>query len=280
MKQLVVWFVTVIKRRTKKTLSAVREFMLKLLFQGLKWIGIEAFVMKPSYHYAPDYFGRSAHKQPDIKTESLFGQRAAEVINTGRSALYYDRLYTIYQSLLYLKSVAGPGESINLVESGVYRGGTSYFIASVADDLALNITHHAFDTFEGHSEEDIDSNVEIKHRAKSFSNTSYADVKDFLSKYNNVLIYKGRFQDTCNNLDGQKIHFAHLDMDIYMPTLFALNYLDQILAPGGIMLLDDHRFKTCPGVEKALEEFMALHSNYFGISLLTGQYLLVKLIGR
>ncbi len=251
-----------------------------LLFKVLRLIGIDAFILEAGYHYVPDYFGRAAHKQEDIRKDPLFGELASEVIKSGRSSLYYDRLYMIYQSLLHLKILVKSQECINLVEAGVYKGGASYFIASLSDRLGLNISHYSFDTFEGHSDKDIDTGVETAHRPSFFGDTNIEDVKRYLSKFDNVFVFKGRIQDTCHNLNGRKIHFAHLDMDIYLPTIFSLDFLDRILVVGGIMLVDDYGFSSCPGIVKAIDEFRLSHPGYFGASLLTGQYLLVKVMDQ
>jgi O-methyltransferase len=243
-------------------------------------VGVAAYAHRPSYHYVPDYFGRAAHKQIDIRQAPVFGELATEVIRTGRSSLYYDRLNTIFQLLLQLKATAEPGRKINSAEVGVYKGGTSFFIVSAAERLGLNVTHRCFDTFEGHAALDINAAIDSTHRPAHFSDASYEDVQRYLGRYPNVIIYKGRFQDTCRKLGARTIQFAHLDMDIYGPTLFALNYLDRNLRVGGIMLVDDYGFVTCPGIELAVNEFSADHPHYFGLSLLTGQYVLVKLRDR
>lgn len=69
--------------------------------------------------------------------------------------LCYDRLYTIYQALSNRKHHAA-GMALHLAEVGVYKGGTSYFILAVLESLGLHpATLHGFDTFEGHSSEDV-----------------------------------------------------------------------------------------------------------------------------
>jgi hypothetical protein len=65
-------------------------------------------------------------------------------------------------------------------------------------------------------------------------------------------------------------------MDIYEPTIFALKFFDDKLVSGGVILMDDYGFDTCPGIPKAVKEFAETHLGYFGIALLTGQYLFVK----
>lgn len=240
-------------------------------------IGIDAFFRKPGHHYVPDYFGKSAHKQKDMRTLPIFGDLAGKVIRDGRSSLYYDRLFTVYQIVAHLSSFARTGQTINLAEVGVYKGGTSFFIASLAERLNMQIRHYCFDTFEGHAAEDINSAVEISHIPGAFNDTSFESVKEYLAQFKNVDIYKGRFQDTSHHVQDTPMHFVHLDMDIYEPTIFALKFFDGRLVKGGVILLDDYGFETCPGIEKAVEEFTAVHAHYFGTSLLSGQYMLVKL---
>lgn len=255
----------------------MKAWLKSILWAGFRLIGIDAFMRQPQYHYVPRYFGRSAHKQQDIRTLPIFGDVAAKVVNDGRSSLYYDRLFTIYQILHHLSSFVKTDQAVNLAEVGVYKGGTSYFIASLAERLKLQISHSCFDTFEGHAAEDINSAVETSHKPSMFSDTSLESVKEYLGRFKNINIYKGRFQDTCRHLQNFPMHFVHLDMDIYEPTIFAMNFFDENLVSGGVILLDDYGFDTCPGIEKAVEEFTSTRGHYFGIPLLSGQYMLVKL---
>lgn len=244
---------------------------------GLRFFGIDAYPRKTDYHYVPDIYGHAAYKQIPLNKIPDFGELASRVIQGKRSTLYYDRLHTIYQSLAYLKSRFEPSEALNLVEVGVYKGGTSYFIASVVKRLELQATHHAFDTFEGHAAQDINSSIDTAHLPAMFSNTEFETVKKYLGEFENVLVFKGRFQDMAHELEQKKIHFVHFDVDIYDPTIFGLNFFHERLAPGGVIVVDDYGFTTCPGVKKAVDEFVAATPGYFSLSLLTGQYLLVKL---
>ena len=91
------------------------------------------------------------------------------------------------------------------------------------------------------------------------------------------MLYKGRFQDTCSQFGAGKIHFVHLDVDIYEPTRFALDFFDSRLVVGGIVIVDDYGFVTCPGAKRAVDEFLSSRQNYFSLHFLTGQKLWVKL---
>lgn len=257
--------------------AALSQFFLAAYQKIGSIFGIDSCIYKPGYHYVPDFFGRSAHKQSDIKTLPLFGELATEVVQSGRSSLYYDRLFTISQIMVHLSSFEKTGQALNLAEVGVYKGGTSYFITSLADRLKMQINHYCFDTFEGHAVEDINDKVEVSHKPGSFTDTSFESVKEYLGQFKNINVYKGRFQDTCHQIQDVQIHFVHIDMDIYEPTIFALKFFEKKLAKSGAILLDDYGFTSCPGIEKAVKEFMSGNTEYFGISLLTGQYVLIRL---
>ena len=52
-----------------------------------------------SYHVVPDIFGRNFHLLTDVREEPLFREVAEPVVSMGRSFLYYDRLYNLYESI-------------------------------------------------------------------------------------------------------------------------------------------------------------------------------------
>lgn len=244
---------------------------------ALRLIGIAAFPKQTSYHYVPDYYGRTAGKHIDIRALPVFGQLASEVIAQGRTLLYYDRLYTIYQALLHVKNLPWPQVGFRIAEVGVYKGGTSYFMASVIDEIDLKpASLCCFDTFEGHPNEDIRSQFDAAHSARMFGDTDFNAVQSYLSKFKNVMLYQGRFQDTCNQIESFKFHLVHLDVDIYEPMSFALDFFDQRLVVNGSIVVDDYGFLTCPGVKRAVTEFLMNRRNYFLLHLLTGQAVLIK----
>lgn len=242
-----------------------------------RFFGMDLFPYKQGYHYVPDIYGHAAYKQVPLNRLPVFGDLASKVIQGRQSTLYYDRLDTIFQGLGHLRRNFAPAEKLNLVEVGVFKGGTSFFIASVVKHFQMNARHYAFDTFEGHDARDVNPVLDPWHRPGTFSDTRYESVNRYLSRFGNLDVHKGRFQDNCHLLQGKKIHFVHFDVDIYAPTIFGLNFFHQCLVPGGIIIVDDYGFTTCPGVKDAVDEFVRSHSMYFALSLLTGQYLLVRL---
>jgi len=226
----------------------------------------------------PEYYSISAHKHIDIRQLPEFGEVADEVIKQRRTYLSFDRLYTIFQALRPLKNKFKSDSKMHVAEIGVWRGGTSYFICTLLKkyDLCDKVTLHCFDTFEGHSSDDIRDQLDGPHESGGFNDTSYESVKQYLSKFNNVEILKGRFQDNANNVKDLSFFFVHLDVDIYEPTIYALDFFNNRLYVGGCIIVDDYGFNSCPGARKAVDDFLIKTNNFFPLHLLTGQCVLFK----
>jgi len=134
----------------------------------------------------------------------------------------------------------------------------------------------SIDTFEGHDVVDIHDELDPFHKPSGFKETSYEAVKDYLSSFSHVTVLKGRFRDCCDVIRDKRFAFVHLDVDIYEPTLFALEFFQSRLWVGGCIIVDDYGFFTCPGVKKAVDEFSHSRNDFIDFYLLSGQYLLIK----
>jgi len=248
----------------------------KVMRVGFRQIGLDLFRRSPGYHYVPNYHGRSAYKQDNLSEMPIFGEIARETIAHGTTNHYYDRLYTIYHALLNTRRVFG-AEKINLAEVGVFKGGTSYFIAAVAQALGMtSATFFGFDTFEGHLTQDVDLGVDQVDRTSGFSDTDFEGVMAYLHEFNNVELYKGRFQETSKAIADRRFHFVHLDVNIYEVTAYCLEFFHQRLLSGAIVVVDDYAVSSCPGVKAAVDEFIERQPGYLIMPLLSGQGLLVK----
>ena len=89
-------------------------------------------------------------------------------------------------------------------------------------------------------------------------------VKEYLSNYSNVHLYKGFFPATSTPVKDKRFAFVNLDVDIYQSTLDSLAFFYPRMNTGG-----------APGVIKAFEEFMQDKPEaYFNLS--ESQLLIVK----
>lgn len=70
-------------------------------------------------------------------------------------------------------------------------------------------------------------------------------------------------------------HLAHLDVNLYQPTLFGLKFFVAKMVAGGIIVVDDYEAITCPGVKQAVDEYLAQNKRAVKFGLMTGQCVLV-----
>lgn len=84
-----------------------------------------------------------------------------------------------------------------------------------------------------------------------------AQVEEILSclgfKYDDFILVEGWVQETLPMIQPKQIALLRLDMDLYDPTLCALEYLWPKLVKGGVLLVDDGNLS---GVMKACEDYL------------------------
>lgn len=211
-----------------------------------------------------------AHKKLNISTDiPVFSERAARYIAEGNTLLHYDRLYTLFQSVKNALNMAG-----DIVELGVYRGGSLKFISEIVDVLGGEKNIVGFDTFRGH----IAISAQDGHIPKEnqFKTGGVEVVAAYIADPR-IRLVEGDASLTFSEFarESRAISLAHFDMDLYQPTADALPLAFDLLAPGGIILLDDYGFTSCPGEKQAVDEFLQ-HVCATRFHLMTGQMVIVK----
>jgi O-methyltransferase len=247
----------------------------------LRHAPVEVFRRRPGHHYVPYYYGHSAYKDLDILALPIFGDLARNAVTEGRTFLYYDKLYTIFQSIWNLARSPGGRSGITIAEVGAFRGGGGYFMASCAEALGVEqVKLHCFDTFAGAQEEDVrpdlEPSQEAGRRMGRYRDVSADDVRRYLARFSGAVVHVGRFQDTAAEVGDECFDFVHVDINLYEPTAYAMSFLDERLAEDGILVVDDYGSVTNPGVNKAVDEFLENHTDYVRFHLLTNQCLLIK----
>ncbi|ALK09745.1 Macrocin-O-methyltransferase (TylF) [Blastochloris viridis] len=223
------------------------------------------------YHVVRDHYGASARKLLPLPDLPEFGALANDALRTGRCLLYYDRLFTLYNALKNVKRRSR--EKVGIVEVGVFKGGTSYFLARAISELALEATLHACDTFKGHDKVDVRSDYD-RHLPSWFADASADAVKQLLAPFPYANVHVGRVQETFDQLP-KRIGLVHLDVDLYEPTLFCLRHFMPNMVPGGLIVVDDYGAKSCPGVVRAINDFLDEFERVNVVPLDTGQCVLV-----
>jgi len=239
-------------------------------------VGLDLNPRLSDHHYIHKYFGHNAQKLRTGLDDEAFMELAGEVRAAKRTLLYYNRLYTLYQAVQTI-GVRFPDGPVRILEAGVFRGGSTYFLGRVAErEVGDRVGIVAVDTFKGHAAEDIPDGQEGTHAAGTFRDVKVDDVQEYLRPFPFVEVVQGRVQDVAPSLEGE-LHLIHSDLDLRAPTRFVLDLAAERLATGGIAIVDDYGFSTCPGVKEAVDEFRESEAQRFFVHILdSGQALVVK----
>jgi O-methyltransferase len=184
-----------------------------------------------------------------------------------------ERLWTIKWAFLQTQSIRG-----EIWEAGVYRGGVARLLKSlmIHHDIIPYCKLRLFDTFEGLPAGQAGVDLHVKG---DFSDTSLREVRAFVGEEEFIDYRPGLIPDSFSGLNEVSIRLAHIDVDLYESTLSCLRYIYPRLQLGGVIVLDDYGFVSCPGVRRAVDEFFGDEPDV-PLSLPSGQAILVRTGGR
>jgi O-methyltransferase len=150
----------------------------------------------------------------------------------------------------------------DIVECGVWRGG---MIAGITEVAGAGRKVHLFDSFEGlPPAKEVDGMEALRWQADTTSSGYYdnctADesfAKIALQKTGNTnyKIWKGWFEETLPEYDGNKIAILRLDGDWYDSIKICLKELFPKVIEDGLVILDDYH--TWDGCTKAVHDYLS-----------------------
>lgn len=166
----------------------------------------------------------------------------------------------------------------DVCEFGVAQGKTSKLIAYFIMDSVKKL--YLIDSFQGlpapsnndFLKDDIFNLGDIKKYEGQMSSPQTKVLKELNSiNFNNdrMIINKGFFNaESVNRMKlPNTVSFAYLDFDFYQPTLDGLNYLNNVLSVGGIIIVDDYDFFST-GVKTSVDEWFKTNSKSFNMRII------------
>jgi hypothetical protein len=172
-----------------------------------------------------------------------------------------------------VEHVVSHGIDGDIVECGVWMGGSMMAVIHTLRKLNATRRLHLFDTFAGMPSpgpEDLDlqgtSAGILKAQAEKDSgrpwcDSSEQDVRDRIRSTGYpaelVTFVVGRVEDTIPVRAPERIAILRLDTDWYESTRHELEHLYPRLAPGGILIIDD--YGHWQGARKAVDEYLGTH---------------------
>jgi O-methyltransferase len=183
------------------------------------------------------------------------------------------RLYELY-SLVKQSARLPPGD---ILEVGVWRGGSGALLAWTARSCGLTGRVFLADTFQGVVKA---GERDTKYVGGEHADTSIETVHDLLALdlgLDNFGILQGIFPDqTGASVDERSFRLCHIDVDVYNSAKDVNEWVWDRLVPGGLVVYDDYGFEPCAGVTRYVNEQTGL-ADRLVLHNLNGHAVVVKL---
>jgi O-methyltransferase len=180
------------------------------------------------------------------------------------------RAYSLWTLLTQTKALEG-----DILEVGVWRGGTGCLLAARAKTLGITCTTYLCDTFQGVAKAGSNDST---YRGGEHNDASAEIVGRLVSQLGllNVEIREGLFPDqTAIGIEQNRFRFCHIDVDVYESARQTLEWVWPRLAPGGVVVFDDYGFINCDGVTQIVNE-QSNKGDRITLHNLNGQAVMVK----
>jgi O-methyltransferase len=164
-----------------------------------------------------------------------------------------------------IRTVLADGVPGDLVETGIWRGGTTIFMRGALEALGdPDRVVWAADSFEGlppPSAEQFPADLGDNHHELDALAVSEETVRRNFARYglldDRVRFLKGFFKDTLHLAPIERIAVLRLDGDMYESTIQALDPLYPKLSPGGFCIIDDYH--AVPACKLAVDDYRRDH---------------------
>ena len=204
------------------------------------------------------------------RTDKEF-QAAFQAIN-GHTLVDLYRCYDLWN--LVAETAKLPGGEI--LEVGVWRGGTGCLIGRRAALLGMDTTVHLCDTFSGV----VKAGQHDRHYdGGEHSDTNEGVVRELAERLalENVDILRGVFPDeTGHRIETSSFRLCHIDVDVYESAREILKWVWPRMVTGGIVVFDDYGFLSTGGITRLVNEERVLPDRIMNHNL-NGHATFVKL---
>jgi O-methyltransferase len=182
------------------------------------------------------------------------------------------RCYELWQ----LVDQAAKLASGDLIEIGVWRGGSGCLIAKRCELSGLQSHVYLCDTFKGVVKA---SELDPNYIGGEFSDTSKEIVLDLARslQVDSLRILEGVFPDETGALiEDRSFRLCHIDVDVYQSARDIVDWIWDRIVPGGFVVYDDYGFIAESGVTRFVNEERLKHDRLV-IYNLNGHAVVVKL---
>lgn len=198
-------------------------------------------------------------------------QRVYQAVRSNTLVDVY-RAYELWS--LVLRTARLPGD---VVEIGVWRGGTGAVLAAANAKLDREGRVCLFDTFSGVVK--AVGGVDTLYKGGEHADTDAQVVRTLLDGLGlgGCEVIEGLFPEETGRFAPDRVRLCHVDVDTYGSAKSIMAFIWPRLVPGGLMVFDDYGFWGCEGVTRLLDRESPADSLL--IHNINGHGILVKLSG-
>jgi len=173
-----------------------------------------------------------------------------------------DRRFTLTQFARTARSLRG-----STAECGVFKGiGSALICETLRGTYHESERHFGFDSFEGLPETGANDGQWKRGDLADPVTTA----QEHLAEFPFVQLVKGWLPATLAVARQHRFRMVHVDVDIEQATWDCLSFFYSRVVSGGLFLIDDYGFHSCPGARQATEAFLQDKPETL-IELTTGQ---------
>jgi hypothetical protein len=150
-----------------------------------------------------------------------------------------------------VSSVLEDGVEGDLMETGVWRGGSTIFMRGLLQAFG-NTSKKVWvvDSFQGLPEPTVEQDEGLDFFLDPILSVSKETVEENFRRYglldDRVIFLKGWFEDTLPYADVESLSVLRLDGDLYKPTMDVLESMYDRVSIGGYVIIDDYgAIKAC-----------------------------------
>jgi O-methyltransferase len=162
------------------------------------------------------------------------------------------KLYVLLSYFDLSLGVAG-----DVMEAGTGSGGSARLLVNRLDETLDRRRVWVLDTFQGY--QNINAHEDGLHvRPGDCACAGVTFVKKLLlSSSVDVRIVEGTIPETLACVKAEAISFAHIDVNLYHPTLMSTVFALERMPKGGVIVFDDYNWPATYGARKAIDEAAA-----------------------
>ncbi len=158
----------------------------------------------------------------------------------------------LYMLLSFLKQTLVVDGDV--LEAGVWKGGSARLMVDHLNSVCSNKEVWLLDTFTGYDEISPTKDGDSVHKGIMSGKSANEIRMAFAREKARVHVIEGTIPQSLQHVCAQKIAFAHIDVNLYKPTLAATRFCLERMPNGGIIVFDDYGWPATYGARMAIDE--------------------------